>query len=98
VRDSQCGFRAYPVELLLRLSPRGERYEFEVEVGVTGNVFGRGHRLRLEVSSSNFPRFDRNLNTGGHPTHDRATRQARQAVEHCRRWPSHLVLPVIPPR
>ena len=80
-----------------RMLEPGKVEEFEIQVGVTGNLFRRGHRIRLEISSSNFPRFDRNLNTGGHPTRDRAIRQARQRVEHCRRWPSHIVLPVIPP-
>jgi putative CocE/NonD family hydrolase len=40
-------------------------YELEIAVGATANTFGAGHRIRLEVSSSNFPRFDRNTNTGG---------------------------------
>ena len=42
----------------------GSVYEYEIDLEVTGNVFKRGHRIRLEVSSSNFPRFDRNPNTG----------------------------------
>ena len=42
----------------------GTRYEVRIEVGATGNVFLPGHRIRLEVSSSNFPRYDRNPNTG----------------------------------
>lgn len=74
----------------------GQVYEYTIEVGVTGNVFRRGHQIRLEISSSNFPRFDRNLNTGNHPTQDAKTRQARQTVEHSRAHPSHVVLPVIP--
>ncbi|MFH1569748.1 MAG: CocE/NonD family hydrolase, partial [Gemmatimonadota bacterium] len=79
-----------------RLLEPGRVYECEIEVGVTGNVFRQGHRLRLEVSSSNFPRFDRNLNTGGDLAHGTEMRQARQTVHHSRAWPSHLVLPVIP--
>ena len=39
-------------------------YRYEIDVGVTGNLFKKGHSIRLEISSSNFPRFDRNLNTG----------------------------------
>jgi uncharacterized protein len=74
----------------------GQVYEYEIEAGVTGNVFCRGHQIRLEISSSNFPRFDRNLNTGDHPTHGSEMRQARQTVEHCRARPSHMILPVIP--
>ena len=49
-------------------------YEYEIEVGVTGNVFRKGHSLRLEVSSSNFPRFDRNPNTGNEYGRDAETR------------------------
>ena len=71
-------------------------YEYEIEVGVTGNVFRKGHSLRLEVSSSNFPRFDRNPNTGNTYGKDAETRVARQTVHHSRNYPSHLVLPVIP--
>ena len=63
---------------------------------MTGNVFRKGHSLRLEVSSSNFPRFDRNPNTGSTYGKDAETRVARQAVHHSSEYPSHLVLPVIP--
>ncbi len=70
---------------------------YEIDVGVTANVFRRGHRIRLEVSSSNFPRFDRNLNTGADPASDAEIRVARQRVLHDRAHPSHLTLPVIPP-
>ena len=69
---------------------------YEIEVGVTANVFKRGHRIRLEVSSSNFPRFDRNLNTGADPATDTQIRVAHQTVLHNPAHPSHLLLPVIP--
>ena len=62
----------------------------------TSHVFKAGHRLRLEVSSSNFPRYDRNSNTGNDLFADRELRTARQSVFHSARYPSHLVLPVIP--
>ncbi|MBX3012467.1 MAG: CocE/NonD family hydrolase [Caldilineaceae bacterium] len=71
-------------------------YEYVIEVGVTGNVFRKGHRLRLEVSSSNFPRFDRNPNTGATFGHEHELRVARQTIYHDRAYPSHLILPVIP--
>ncbi len=71
-------------------------YEYEIEVGVTGNVFRKGHSLRLEVSSSNFPRFDRNLNTGNIYGKDTEMRTARQVVHHNREYPSRLILPLIP--
>ena len=71
-------------------------YEYEIEVGVTGNVFRKGHSLRLEVSSSNFPRFDRNLNTGNTYGKDAEMRTARQTIHHNREYPSRLILPFIP--
>lgn len=70
-------------------------YQYEINVGVTGNVFRKGHRIRLEVYSSNFPRFDRNLNTGGSFGHESELRSAQQTVYHERAYPSHLLLPVI---
>ncbi len=74
----------------------GNVYEYEIEVGVTGNVFRKGHRIRLEVSSSNFPRIDRNPNTG-HPIGlDAALRPAHQTVHHSSAHPSHILLPTIP--
>ena len=71
-------------------------YEYEIEMGVTGNVFRAGHSIRVEISSSNFPRFDRNLNTG-HPIGiDAEMRTAHQTVQHSAEYPSHLVLPLVP--
>jgi putative CocE/NonD family hydrolase len=70
-------------------------YQYEINVGVTGNVFRKGHCIRLEVSSSNFPRFDRNLNTGGVFGQESELRSAQQTVYHERAYPSHVVLPVI---
>ena len=63
---------------------------------VTGNVFRRGHRIRLEISSSNFPRFDRNLNTGRPAGDDTQGQPARQTVHHDRARASYVLLPVIP--
>ena len=74
----------------------GRVYEYEIDVGVTGNVFRKGHRIRIDVSSSNFPRFDRNLNTGRDPGTDTDPRAALQTVHHSPRYLSHVVLPVIP--
>ena len=73
-------------------------YEYEIDLAVTGNVFRKGHRIRLEVSSSNFPRFDRNLNTGHALGLDAELRFAHQTVYHTREFPSHILLPVIPSR
>ena len=71
-------------------------YEYEIDVAVTGNVFLKGHSIRLDISSSNFPRFDRNPNTGNTLVMDTEMRTARQTVHHCREHPSHMMLPVVP--
>jgi putative CocE/NonD family hydrolase len=73
-----------------------ELYEYEINVGVTGNVFKAGHRVRLEISSSNFPRYDRNLNTGEDNGTSTETRSAQQTIYHSSARPSHVLLPVIP--
>jgi len=78
-----------------RLTDPGTVYEYTIEVGVTGNLFRKGHQIRLEISSSNFPRFDRNLNTGNDLGTDAEMRTAHQSIFHSREYPSHLRLPVI---
>ncbi len=60
-------------------------------------MFKAGHRVRLEVSSSNFPRYARNLNTGLPLGTSAEIKTARQTVYHEAAYPSHLILPVIPP-
>ncbi|MDX3658939.1 CocE/NonD family hydrolase [Streptomyces sp. ID05-26A] len=72
----------------------GTVYELTVDMGVTSNVFLPGHRIRLEVSSSNFPRYDRNTNTGGTITTDTPA-VAVNRVHHGPAHPSRLVLPLI---
>ncbi len=73
----------------------GKVYRFEVDLWATSNVFLPGHRIRVSVTSSCFPRFDRNLNTGG-PIHREAAGQAAiNTVFHDELRPSHIVLPVI---
>ena len=74
----------------------GEVYEFTISLGATSNVFKTGHRLRLEISSSNFPRFDRNTNTGQPPGTDVTLRPAYQTIFHDSEHPSHIILPNIP--
>jgi putative CocE/NonD family hydrolase len=74
----------------------GEPDEFCISLAPTSNVFLKGHRLRVEISSSNFPRFDRNLNTGGDIGTGTDWQIAHQTVLHNSRYPSHLVLPMIP--
>jgi len=72
--------------------------EIEIVLWPTSMVFRRGHRIRLEVASSNFPRFDRNPNTGAPIATAVATAVATQAVHHGPRTPSRIVLPVVPRR
>jgi putative CocE/NonD family hydrolase len=74
----------------------GEVYEFKIDLWATSHVFLPGHRLRVEISSSNFPRFDRNLNTGGDQATGTQFQVAEQTVFHNQRFRSHILLPVIP--
>jgi putative CocE/NonD family hydrolase len=74
----------------------GRIYRFEVEVGSTAQVFQAGHRLRVEVTSSDFPRFDRNLNTGGRFGEEVRGQVAVNTLFHDTLRPSHLLLPVMP--
>jgi putative CocE/NonD family hydrolase len=67
-----------------------------VDLEVTSNYFARGHRIRVEVSSSNFPRFDRNLNTGGANYDETKWVKAENRIHHSAEYPSHILLPVIP--
>jgi putative CocE/NonD family hydrolase len=78
------------------LANPGETYHITVDLWATSNVFLAGHKLRLEVSSSDFPRFDRNLNTG--EVQARATRmvKATNVIYHDKAHPSAVVLPVVP--
>ena len=74
----------------------GRVYEYAIDLWATSNVFPAGHRIRLEVSSSNFPRFDRNANTGRAFGSDAELRPALQTVCHDTARASHVVLPVVP--
>ena len=74
----------------------GQVYRYEIDLGVTSNLFHAGHRIRLEVASSDFPYFDRNLNTGKPFGQDAEMAIAHQAVYHDKEYPSQLILPIIP--
>jgi hypothetical protein len=78
------------------LAQPGEIYPLTIDTGVTSNVFLKGHRIRVEISSSNFPRFDRNPNTGRGLADETVLKRAQQTVYHAPPFPSHLLLPVIP--
>jgi putative CocE/NonD family hydrolase len=74
----------------------GEPTEIAIDLGATSNVFKAGHRIRLDISSSNFPRFDRNPNTGGTFGEDAVLRRAEQKIFHDSTRPSRVTLPVVP--
>jgi len=74
----------------------GEIYHITVDLWATSNVFLPGHKLRLEVSSSNFPRFDRNLNTGEDQARGTHMIKATNVIYHDKSRPSALVLPILP--
>ena len=80
----------------MALAHPGEVYPVTIDAGVTSNVFLPGHQIRVEISSSNFPRFDRNLNSGGRVADEKILRKAFETVYHGKKYPSRIVLPVIP--
>jgi uncharacterized protein len=69
--------------------------EITIEAGATSNVFRASHRIRLDISSSNFPRFDRNPNTGGVFGEDSELLRAEQTILHDTKHPSRVILPVL---
>ena len=74
----------------------GEVYSYTIDLWATSNVFKKGHRIRLEISSSNFPRFDRNTNTGNLIAADAEFKPALQTILHDTEHPSHVTLPIVP--
>jgi putative CocE/NonD family hydrolase len=78
-----------------RLLEPGRVYEYRIDLTATSNLFKRGHRIRLEIASSNFPRFDRNPQSGVPAVEARALVPALQTIYHDRNYPSRLVLPVV---
>jgi len=73
----------------------GQTYKLTIDLWSTSNVFRKGHKVRLEVSSSNFPRFDRNLNTGEENATGRKPVAATNTIYHDAERPSVLMLPVV---
>jgi uncharacterized protein len=78
------------------LMETGTVYRFRIELYPTATLFATGHRIRLHISSSNFPRFDVNPNTGGPLGREQAFQRAVQTIYHDARHPSRVMLPVIP--
>jgi hypothetical protein len=74
----------------------GKVYEYQIAIWPTSNLFKAGHRIRLEISSSNFPHYDRNPNTGRRFGSDSELKVAEQTIYHDPRRPSRIVLPIMP--
>jgi hypothetical protein len=73
----------------------GKIYKYIIDLWATSNLFKKGHQIRVEISSSNFPRFDRNLNTGNFFATDTTVLSADQIIYHSKEYPSCIVLPII---
>lgn len=87
-RDFFRGAPASPIE-------PGRVYEYEIDLWATSNVFKAGHRVRVDITSSSFPRWDRNPNTGTPLGQDAELRPARQTIVHDASRPSAIYLPVV---
>jgi uncharacterized protein len=74
----------------------GKPYEYVIDLWATSNVFRAGHSIGLQVTSSNFPRWDRNPNTGHPFGQDAIMQSAHQTILHDHAHPSHIILPIIP--
>jgi len=74
----------------------GKAYEYEIDLWATSNLFKKGHRIRLDITSSNFPRWDRNPNTGHVFGEDSELVIAHQTILHDAEHPSYITLPVVP--
>ena len=72
----------------------GKVYELNFTPLATSNVFKKGHRIRIEISSSNFPRFARNLNTGGNNFDESVGAIATNKVHHSKAYPSQIRIPI----
>lgn len=79
----------------MKLLTPNQVYEYEIEMTGTANVFRSGHRIRVDITSSNFPQFDRNPNTGEPLGTSTKTRIAQQTIHHGGAKLSHIVLPVV---
>lgn len=74
----------------------GSVHQLKIRLYPTSNVFKRGHRIRVDISSSNFPRFDVNPNTGEPLNRNRRLQTAQNTIQHSPQYPSRIILPVIP--
>ena len=74
----------------------GKVEEYTINLMATANVFKKGHRIRVHITSSNFPMWDRNPNTGDEQGMSAKVITAEQTIYHSRKYPSHIMLPIIP--
>jgi putative CocE/NonD family hydrolase len=74
---------------------KGKVYRIDMTPMSTSNLFKKGHRIRIEVSSSNFPRFDRNMNTGGNNFDEKEGVVANNLIFHNAQYPSQVRIPVL---
>lgn len=81
-------------DLILTMRPN-DVYRANLSLHATSNYFAAGHRIRLDISSSNFPRWDRNLNTGGHNYDESSFVVAENTVHHSATYPSYIILPIV---
>jgi putative CocE/NonD family hydrolase len=93
IRARYCHFSRGEAPSLIK---PGKAYEFEIDLWATSNVFKAGHRIRLDVTSSNFPRWDRNPNTGHDLGADAELAVAHQTILHDSEHPSYVTLPIVP--
>ena len=105
--DSRCGVSRNICDGIIRARFRngldheellqpGKVYAYDIDCWATAWTFKAGHRIRIQVSSSNFPAFDRNTNTGLHLTESCEVRKAKQTICHKPGAASCIILPVIP--
>jgi putative CocE/NonD family hydrolase len=79
-----------------KLMEPGEIYKVTIPLYPTSNVFKRGHRIRVDISSSNFPRFDVNPNTGEPLNNHRRMETATNTIYHSEKYASRIILPTVP--
>jgi len=72
-----------------------EVYKIQLNLNAASNYFASGHIIRLQVSSSNFPMYERNLNTGGNNYDETEWIVAENTIHHSKEYPSHIILPII---
>jgi putative CocE/NonD family hydrolase len=73
----------------------GKIYEYTIDLWSVSHIVQKGHKIQVEISSSNFPKYDRNPNTGAKFGQDAQLQKATQTIYHDGEHPSHIILPVV---